>query len=866
MIGRRELHGLVCMSLAVAWGHAAAAEDKPVRLTPSDGQFLDRLFKKGIPDPRGAKFVRFKMNRWSLWGGAEPAEAVGWLVPAKGKGPARLVLPWGGRLPAPKEHQAVDCVGWARTLAKQSFGRRQEDPSRTTAGSEDDFDRLFESMRRTACPSYPPPILPCAAWLHRLGQDDLSAEFLAAAGGGAGRNAGALARMAEGIAWPAYGNAVHAYMYRADHEALAHIEQLFNFCPSEAKHFASAHPLLADLKRRRGAGTLGKALGPLPKDLAGWPVEKRIAYLVKTLEDVEVRQNSQPGRVHLGFDDRVLALISIGDQAVPALIDCIEGDTRLTRSVHYWRDFHSSRTVLAVREAALVAVMSILRVRFFDPTATGDNFTLRGERGGKSMAARLRRYWKKYGKLPFPDRMMKMLTDPATKPEALRQASDNIAKLGTSDPVGDIVDTTGATMSSTRIVLGENPAVGKFTDPTAAEAILAAMGRDLKTYDTVGNHRDEPFGHRRDRIEDWYVSALVGLGDKRIAATLQKRHRAAKTVGMRRKWALACFRLGRPGPISELAAAVKAARLKLPPRDKISEHEPQQAELYGIVESLAAAGTPAADEALYALADPKHPYYERAVLITRLASPDDWEPGKWFSHPFCLKILRAELDRKEPTGITYRIEADSLKRIGGDCFGSGGIPDPLTDAGKRKAKARERRADAAAMKLGDLVFGLPRYHPLLKDAEDRLATARKLLDRHRFILMTEQEGSALDFGLFDDTYFRPDLGLLGRPATSEDVRKGKAIFHQNGRGKLAEIKLPATGILKRDWPDWPKKGEGGEGLFADADTYWRVLILQAERRPDGKLLLGIVGRHEIRAIPAAQVCDIKPVKKEDRKR
>ena len=278
--------------------------------------------------------------------------------------------------------------------------------------------------------------------------------------------------------------------------------------------------------------------------------------------------------------------------------------------------------------------------------------------------------------------------------------------------------------------------------------------------------------------------------------------------------------------------------------------------MYGIVECLVAAGTPAAEEALYALAGPKHPYYEQAASITRWADGDSWSgAAKWFSHPFCLKVLRAELDRDENTGITYRIEAERLKRIKGDGWSAVEVPDPLADAGKRKAEARERRADAAAMKLGELAYGLPWYHPLLKDADQRLASMRKLLDRHRFTLMTEQEARGLDVGLFAGRYFRPNLGLLGRPATRADVRECRAIFHQDGRGKLAQMRLPATGVLAHDWPKKERRG----GLFGRAVP--RILIVQAEQTRERKVLLGIIGHHEIRVVPADQVRDIQPVKK-----
>src|SRR5262249_57686082 len=112
------------------------------------------------------------------------------------------------------------------------------------------------------------------------------------------------------------------------------------------------------------------------------------------------------------------------------LIDAVDKDNRLTRSVHFWRDFARSRTVLGVREAALTAVMSILRVRVFEPAATGDNFTSRGKEGAQSVAERLRAYWKEYGGLPFDERMMKVLTDPKGNPESWREAAANLASLG----------------------------------------------------------------------------------------------------------------------------------------------------------------------------------------------------------------------------------------------------------------------------------------------------------------------------------------------------------------------------------------------------------------------------------------------------
>ena len=67
--------------------------------------------------------------------------------------------------------------------------------------------------------------------------------------------------------------------------------------------------------------------------------------------------------------------------------------------------------------------MSILRVSVFESRSTSDNFASRGDEGAKEAAAKLRKYWETFGKLPFDEPMMKVLTDPKASPEAWREAA-----------------------------------------------------------------------------------------------------------------------------------------------------------------------------------------------------------------------------------------------------------------------------------------------------------------------------------------------------------------------------------------------------------------------------------------------------------
>jgi hypothetical protein len=105
---------------------------------------------------------------------------------------------------------------------------------------------------------------------------------------------------------------------------------------------------------------------------------KRIAALIADLDEVAARQWMYPGGVPLNLDPTVEALVAEGDDAVEALLDCMENDPRLTRSrisLSGRPDFH--RDLIPVREAARIALSEILKVNF-------------------KTVAEYRDYWQKY--------------------------------------------------------------------------------------------------------------------------------------------------------------------------------------------------------------------------------------------------------------------------------------------------------------------------------------------------------------------------------------------------------------------------------------------------------------------------------------
>jgi hypothetical protein len=384
----RRRHSIpVLVLLSVSLSPAALAVcPRPAKadelvLTPKDREFLDGLLKRFVFDPKGTQRARVLALRRSVWARHEQVEREGWLMRGKAGRPARVYFTDGDSIPAPPERETrkVDFVAACRVrLAKQE----------KAADDDYDFRGRFRQMRQTAVGAAEEPDLVLAAWLYRLGHDDLAAKALARA-----RTAGKdpVAELRDGLAWSAFAGLVHAYMVRADDEALTHRERLLRLYEAEsAKAFPQAKVVVDDLRRRKEKGTFGKEPAGLPDGFDGWETNKKVAHLIDALDEVDARQWGQPGGVDLASDARVAALIKIGDPAVPALIDAVEKDGRLTRSVHFWRDFARSRTVLGVREAALVAVMSILRTQVFEPASTGDNFTARDDNAAKQTADRLR--------------------------------------------------------------------------------------------------------------------------------------------------------------------------------------------------------------------------------------------------------------------------------------------------------------------------------------------------------------------------------------------------------------------------------------------------------------------------------------------
>jgi hypothetical protein len=93
--------------------------------------------------------------------------------------------------------------------------------------------------------------------------------------------------------------------------------------------------------------------------------------------------------------------------------------------------------------------------------------------------------------------------------------------------------------------LADPPLIARFHDPTLAEAMLAALERELHAI-AMGDEDPAPRrAHRRETVKDW-LELLVALADDRIAPLLVERARREEDDGVRDARRAAARRLERP--------------------------------------------------------------------------------------------------------------------------------------------------------------------------------------------------------------------------------------------------------------------------------------------------------------------------------
>ncbi len=504
------------------------------------------LFDQGLADPRGCEYRWIEIGVGSVWGGQGGiASTKGWVLPAPDGQKQRFAVSWSGLVyPVVKLGEPGDLASDVLALEERAGnGRADVAPAerRKIANQRPSGFHGFGSNNEGSAVSTASlqPIKVCL--LLRLGRADL-AESVWAAGTGQPREADAAKprpkvdltnygisylTLAVDLAWYHFDRAVCAHMRGDDAIALADARLLTSLqkaVEARAEELGFPHPNRLDGKDQPTPYI--DFLGQLPELLAdqerrakepkrpavpprGGDKSARIAALIRDLDQAVARQWGQPGGVSLGEASAVKALIAEGDDAVEPLIEALRHDTRLTRSVHFWRDFSRNRTFLGAHEAAYTALSGILKTSFFGAASTGDDLSARGAKGREAVAAQVQAYWEKYKAVPLVERWYRILLDDRSGPSGWLQAAGNIVQPGNVSIVPG--STAFVQTATTPLKPGERPrlrgeSLREGHEPTVSALMARRVDSLLKSPSRTNFSMDEACSMAR-MLATWDASA-----------------------------------------------------------------------------------------------------------------------------------------------------------------------------------------------------------------------------------------------------------------------------------------------------------------------------------------------------------------------
>lgn len=322
------------------------------------------LFLWGLADPRGCDYREITVTTGDVWGRVRDVQTHGWVLPRglsqglpsqglsqgslQGSSQSSFAIAWNGLIyPLKAAGPPADLRG---DLAKTpAFEIRQALPEAQSV-------------------NVPPRSLIGVCLLLRLGES-AGAETLWRMARRSPlarpeiKRAPPLEELSSHWAWALWDRALGAHLRGDDRLALRDARQVRqlqplvefkvraarlkakNRIPFRLMFLAPLPRLLKDQERR------AKGIRVLPKD--------DIALLIVNLENVTARQWGQPGSVDLTTAPVVQELVAQGRLALPALLDVMEKDQRLTRSVSFHRDYFTQRHLIGTGEAAYAALRKI---------------------------------------------------------------------------------------------------------------------------------------------------------------------------------------------------------------------------------------------------------------------------------------------------------------------------------------------------------------------------------------------------------------------------------------------------------------------------------------------------------------------------
>jgi hypothetical protein len=819
------------------------------------------LFRAGLADPRGCEYREISLRTGNCWSGDSGiAKTHGWVLPATDD-PQRFAVCWNGLVyPVAAVGAKADLRASVLAATKTENERVDRDEKVNQRSSRLLFYVTSEGQMIAHDQIY--PLRTCL--LLRLGEGGLAETMWTTWARGVQEDTNdhrihlkdPYLLLATDWAWALFDRAICAHMRADDGLALVSARALV---PMElaVEKTAAAREFKRQTTMAGAPRPYLTFLGELPRFLedqerrakvekspepAGASArERRIAGLIRDLENVSARQRSQPGWVDVGWDDVVDKLVAEGEAAVEPLIDCLENDRRLTRSVGFGRNFFPDRSVIGVSVAARRALERILKTSNF-----GDNTDL-----PKPAAELIRGYWNKFKGVQLAERWYAVLADDKASRKSWLEAARDITRAAPA-PARDA---------------GERPRLqGEALRFKKGPSVTELLIKRIDAMCQVGRGSSE---------QTWALSDASQLTE----------HLA--------KW-------DRPASPAVLKDVMKACRLHLDEARSLGSN----IYLMGIaVARCASLRNEAGDrQGLDDYADwvrtadptklkdswremiqpmwqnPDHPAIAAAARAMFVDPQSRWKEPFLRTYatkdllstpligvPAVQERLLTELIDTAGAGV-FKMRSEhsaSLLLTGGlqTGFSYSVTDDPL--APPLPAEVSFRVCDYYAWRLARLDLGAPRcelYWPEAardKAVAECVAYLKKYGERLKHVPSQKPR---------EDTFRHPMAQLsfpeLKRPATPQDVQRGTAIFSLDGDssarvGSLPEHPMKARWTALKDYPYHvqfynPTTGESGWRKAYNQDGFvWQV----EEIDKDGarRRYYGFVGSHRIAKVPAEEI-------------
>src|SRR5262245_48668903 len=600
------------------------------------------LFEQGLADPRGLEYREIEIAVGNPWdGGGYPLKTHGWILPNDGKD-GQFAVAWNGLVyPVMSLGHSANLRNDWEAISKGN-DRNSMIGRRSVSEANAVHFGVLEPLKVILLLRLGETELARQLW--KLVSHDEKDPYLALAGD---------------WTWNAFERATTAHMRGDDRLASADARMLAKIQPlieAEAKQRGfkpdtdySNSPsskqllaLLADCERR----VANQKNPSLPKN--------DIAAQIDDLENLDARQWGQPGGVSLARDPRVEVLVKRGAEAVEPLLDAMENDTRLTRSVSFGRDFHRGRHLISVSEAAYAALVDLLRVDFRTYGEDGKPLSW------KELVTQIRAYWAKMGDLSPAERFYAMLRDDKAGKDQWLQAAANIVQPTDVESHGGWTTEPKRTPGQKVVLRGESLRDGRT--PSVSQ-LLAQRSDDIaaiRTGSTMEHFLYLDAGKIALCLADWDKTAAI--------STLVKRLNRAWSIGAQPDDMLA-YNSSPVESFGWMIAKMTVARARCGDETAYDEYAAwiQKVELKGIYSAseelqrplIEGAAHPSIEQAIdYLFNDPRSPWSNALAEGNGFSLLSSWKTPLLNTAGFRKKALRALTDKSLAGVITFHPRED----------------------------------------------------------------------------------------------------------------------------------------------------------------------------------------------------------------